>query len=101
MEKLGIFLIVSSNLIADIPSAGRPNPGAFIEDNTEVLKTIDSSLTDIKIEILELKKLIARIKIPEFDYDEFEKIRLEIQCLSTRLEYLLWLVDHPLEEDGY
>lgn len=99
MKKIAILTLITSSLIAEIPGAGRPNPGAFFDNNTEVLKNIEIDLKEIKSEIQQLIKIQREIEIPEFDDENFEKIRLEIKSLNTRFEYLIWLVDHPLEED--
>lgn len=101
MKKITIFTLLTSSLIADIPNAGRPNPGAFIDDNKEILESLQIQIKDMQREIKHLISLQNQVKVPDFEDEKFEKIRFEVQSINTRLQYLIWLVDHPLEDGDY
>lgn len=101
MKKIAILILVTSSLIGDIPPAGRPNPGAFVDENKEVLENIYDQLKGIREEIRILINIQKEIKVPNFENEEFEKIRLEVQSINARLQYLIWLKDHPLEQGDY
>jgi len=101
MKKIAILTLITSMLIAEVPSAGRPNLGAFDEVNTQLLQNIENHLQGISLEIRNLLKLQDEIEIPSFEADNFEKLRLEINCINTRLDYLIWLLDHSLIEGDY
>ena len=71
MKKVILLILFTSIVIADIPIAGRPNPGDFGNEDVEILKDINQnlicvkenseSIEEIRIQLEKLNEIFVKI----------------------------------------
>lgn len=84
MKKIVYSILLTSILIADVPVAGRPNPGAFEDESVPLLDHISTNLEDMKNGISNLYG-----------------IREDIDKINRTLERLMWYLDHNTYKEDY
>jgi hypothetical protein len=104
MKKIMYLCLLTSSLLADIPGAGRPNPGAFQDESKETLARIEKKLDD-NYELLDkLFRYIAEVehmhyKIIVEEKDSLELIQNFLKKTNALLKRQEWHREHAFDEE--